>query len=55
VSRFQLSVRIIVHAGDVDGFGAMALGIVVGRKVDICALARAVFLVDVFGAPTVVA
>ena len=53
MSRFQLSVSFIVHARDVHGFGSMALGIVVSRKVDISGLARAVFLVDFVGAPTV--
>jgi hypothetical protein len=44
-----------VHAGDIDGYGSVALGIVVDWKVDIRALACAVFLVDVFGAPIIVA
>jgi hypothetical protein len=47
--------RVIVHAGDIDGFRPMSLGIVVGGKVDIRALPCAVFLVDVVGAATVVA
>ena len=53
MSRFQLSMSFIVHARDVDGLRSVALGIVVCRKVDISGLARAVFLVDFVGAPTV--
>ena len=55
MSRFQLSMRLIVHARDVDGFGSVALGIVVGRKVDISALGCAVFFVDIVGAAAMVA
>jgi hypothetical protein len=55
MSCFQLSVGVVVHAGDIDGYGSVALGIVVDWKVDIRALACAVFLVDVFGAPIIVA
>ena len=55
MSCFQLPVSFVVHARDVDGYGSVSLGIVVGRKVDIGALARTVFLVDVFGAATAVA
>ena len=55
MSPFQFPVRFVVHPRDVDGFGAVALGVVVGRKVSICALARAVFLVDIVGALAVVA
>lgn len=55
MSCFQLPVSFVVHARDVDGYGSVALGIVVGRKVDIAALSHAVFLVDVFGASTGVA
>ena len=55
MSCFPLSVGVVVHAGDIDGYGSVALGIVVDWKVDIRALACPVFLVDVFGAPIVVA
>lgn len=54
--RFQFSVRIVVHARQVHGFGAMALCIVVvGWKVEIGCFARALFLFDVFGAAAAIA
>jgi len=55
MSCFQLSVCVVVHARDVDGYGSVAFGVVVGRKVDVVALPYAVFLVDIFGAAAIVA
>jgi hypothetical protein len=45
VSCFQLPVGVVVHARNVDGYGSVAFGVVVGRKVDVVALPYAVFLV----------
>ena len=54
--RFQFPMRIVVHARQVHGFGAMALGVVVvSWKIEVGSLARALFLFDVFGAPAAVA
>lgn len=41
-----------MHAGDVGGLGSVAFGIDVGREIDVGALARAVFLVDISSAAT---
>jgi hypothetical protein len=47
--------RIIMHAGQVHGFGAMALGVViVGWEVEISCFACALFLFDIFRAATAV-
>jgi hypothetical protein len=59
VSRFQFPVRVVVHARQIDGFGAVALGVtmvVVGREVRVASsFACAVFLFDVFRTAAVIA